>query len=272
MAVKSRTVDWSSIPDVSDVWPSCVAQLSIEAIDEKDTSTGKSMMVVTFKGIEPKEIAGLMKDENFVIGTEDDPQALGDAWGAKASFGCRLFKKMLAAAGVPFQSADVAHTCATAIGQQLLATVKHEVEPAKNRDGTDNQYAGRVRDRLSGFNRLGARAPELIPCGCPQCTGQPAEAVVPPPTAAPPTTPPPSAPPSSPPKAKGKAEGKAAPAPPTTPPAAPAPPPPPQAPGGGMRACPLGCGWTGAVTELAGHVAQCAAQQTASATAGFKQE
>jgi hypothetical protein len=271
MSVKERHVEFDQIPDVSSKWVTCVAHASINEIDEVLSNSGKSMLVVTFQGIEPRDIAGLTRLERYVIGTDEDPEAMNPATlqGTEATYGLRLFKKMLAKAGIPFNSNSLATTCAASIGAQLLFEVKHTVDDGKS----DPKYAGYVRDEIKNYFRLGERAPEVLPCSCPDCSGQPVsndaaiDKAMGPTPAAP-------APAASAPKASKKATvapSAPAPASPSAPapvaPAAPVPPAPQPVASPSLQQCPI-CKGMVAEKDIVTHVAACAAAHTA----GFKDQ
>lgn len=155
-----KQVDWDGVPD-SMVFPDGAYHVKIAELGE-ETMKGdnpKLMYRAEFRIVEPKAFANMPKYENFVWGTDDDPNA-DDPETSKKSVGARRMKSMLKAAQVQFVP-DMDELCAAAVGNELIImiTQKKEPETKKNRiTGVEepNQYAGQIRDNISAFHQLGA--------------------------------------------------------------------------------------------------------------------
>lgn len=144
------------IPDAG-AFPAGLIEFVIEEITETQTSTGKYAEEVLFRAVAPPAVEGMPKTETFTIGTDDDPDA-EDPITMKKSFGSRMLKTMSGRAGVPWEGSR--NECVNAlIGRHVLGEIRHQIEPDKNKDGTDNPYAGRIRDRIGGWYEVGKRAP-----------------------------------------------------------------------------------------------------------------
>lgn len=149
----SKMYDPNVIPDWTGQYPPGRAHVRIESMDDSEpTRTNKYQIRVVFRGIEPADVAEQPHFERFVIGTDDDPKADDpDSW---KGFAARRYKDMLTKAGVQ-ATGSVAKDIEVAVGQQLGIVVANEVQKDKNRDGTDNPYAGRVQANIRSFFAYG---------------------------------------------------------------------------------------------------------------------
>lgn len=237
-------VPFDEIPD-SGVLLDGTYHVAGEELTADFSSTGKKMYSARMVVAAPDDYQGMYMFENFVIGTDDDPQATQlSTW--KKSIGARRLKGMLKAAGIP-SSNDEAAICAGFKGVQFMIVVSQYTEKGGDYDGT-------IRNRIGGFYRVGERAPEVTgkPTGARGATPMPTPAAVTPTAPAPPTPTPVSAP-------------TAAPAAPAAPPAPTAPSPQPAAEAPAPAAAMLPCGVCGKqipVTGFQDHVAACMAAQT----------
>lgn len=235
MNVQQGFIPWDEIPDGSTV-PDGVFQVRGESLEATVTSTGKKMYSCHLAIEGPDDYAGMMLFENFVIGSEEDPNAqLLSTW--KRSVGARRMKAMLAAAQMP-QATNEGQITAGFKGTVFLVSVTQYEEK-------DGDYKGMVRNRIGGFHRIGERAVGLGKKGGARAGGG-TSAVAPP--AAPPV-----APPVAPPR-------PAAP-PPSTPPTVTAPMPPPAMPTptgapSAMITCPL-CQEQHTADAFRQHLAKC---------------
>lgn len=156
-----RLIPFGNIPD-SNVFPDGIFRLKLEKAEpvmtkEREGKVSKLMYKTTSKVVEPKSHAGLLYFEQFVIGTETDPDAENlETW--QTSFGARNFKKLTAKLGVPFGDEEDEESYLNAIrGGEYLATIVQKVEPDKKSDGSDNPYKGTVRNNTTAYWALGEK-------------------------------------------------------------------------------------------------------------------
>ena len=147
-----RTWDPSSVPD-SSVFPGGAFELEIEELNEEASDSGKAMYRAVLRSQGPS-LVGVPHFENYVLGSDEDPNADDPATMA-ASMGARNLKRLLKKAGVEMSS-DLDDDCARAIGQHVIGVFTQFTEPDLRRDGTQNQYAGQIRNRVQVF-ALGER-------------------------------------------------------------------------------------------------------------------
>ena len=151
-----RRAPWQDIPD-SAVVPDGVYHLAVEEIEESQSSEqtgGKLMYELEVRVIEPKAFVNLPLYNNFVIGSDDDPNADDpETW--KASVGAKNLKRFFSAVQVEFVD-DLAPMCVTAKDQEFLGLVTKSQE-------TQGQYKGRERNNFNGWFKLGERAVGLLP-------------------------------------------------------------------------------------------------------------
>ena len=154
-----RQVNWDDVPDVGQLLPKGIYVLSIADIEERSTNInpetgigGKLMYSPEFRVVEPADFADSPLYDNFVIGTDDDPEAgMEETW--QKSFGSRRFKQLIKMANVPADS-DIDNVIASLRDQQVVADVDVE-------EDTDeaSKYYGRKQNRIRGFYQLGTRQP-----------------------------------------------------------------------------------------------------------------
>ena len=148
-----------------------VYEATISEFVAQASKTGKLMLVPTVSVVSPSEYIGAEKSEYIVIGTDDDQRrslkadllGVNDAtWQAKAG----ALKELATACGWPEDKELVfvadgqfpripkafMEYCK---GKKVWISVKQEREPLQNRDGSPNQYAGRVNGRINKFFKPG---------------------------------------------------------------------------------------------------------------------
>lgn len=122
--------------------------------DDQRTGTGKYMIKASLRVIEPATMAGVPHFENFVIGTDADPEADDpECW---KGYAAGRYRQMMEKAGVSM-SGDVEADAQALTGQRVGGVVIQEVQAAVNRDGSANPYAGRVQARINFFFHEGER-------------------------------------------------------------------------------------------------------------------
>ena len=153
-------VPFDDIPD-SGVLPDGAYQVRGEELRNEVTSTGKKMYSMQAVVELPEQQAGMFVFENFVIGSEGDPQALQkDTW--LKSIGARRWKQMMKAAQVP-QTTNEAQVLAGFAGSVFTVVATTYTEK-------DGDYAGTQRNRFN-FYRVGTYAPGLAAKGAPKGAG-----------------------------------------------------------------------------------------------------
>lgn len=127
--------------------------LAIEDIkDDEPTGTGKYQIKSVLRTLEPMD--GLPHFENFVIGNDNDTNGDDpDSWKGPAG---QRYIQMLKKAGIE-PTGDTEQDFAAVVGQQVGAVITQRVEPAIDRNGQPNQYAGQVRSQADTFFRVGER-------------------------------------------------------------------------------------------------------------------
>jgi hypothetical protein len=240
-----RQMPWDEIPD-SNVFPTGSYQVIGVKLEEVFSNNGKLMYAMDVAVVEHPRTTpytNMHYFENFVIGSDDDPEAnVSGTW--VQSVGAKRMKQMLNAAQIA-EKADMDKICAGFTGTQFVLGLLAYKEKEKNRDGSPNEYAGIERNRSTGFYKIGAKGPgidETKPTG-----GVAAVAQQPPPAPAAVAA----AAPAQAPPTPGPAPATAA--------AAPNPAPQP-AQGGQMFQCNQ-CGQQVPAAEFAGHLQACLAAQ-----------
>ena len=147
-----RQYDPSVIPDTGSFFPDAAYELEIEELAEELSSTNKAMTVGVLRSVGP-ELVGVPHFENFVLGSDADPNA-DDPNTLVASPGARALVRLLKKAGVELSN-DLDDDCARSIGQHVIGVFTSYMEPNEKK-GVPNQYAGQMRNRVQFF-ALGER-------------------------------------------------------------------------------------------------------------------
>lgn len=143
------------IPEVGVQLPSGRFMFKIEEMDDSErTSNGKYQIRTTLRVVEPAQFQGTPHYENFVIGSDSDPEADDpDTW---KSYAAGRYKQLLKKAGVE-PSGDIEGDAASATDQLVGGLVVQSIEPPIDRHGQPNAYAGRIRSQTQAFFRPGER-------------------------------------------------------------------------------------------------------------------
>lgn len=121
------TINWDAVPETTQL-PQGMYRLEIEALDEAESSNGKVMFKVTFRVVEGTHEGAPLYD-NYVIGSDDDPQAERQETRDKA-IGMRTMKRLFKAAGVPLMP-RLSECIKAAIGQHFVGVVDLVKQPAR---------------------------------------------------------------------------------------------------------------------------------------------
>ncbi len=243
-----RQMPWDDIPDSNVFATGDYHMQGVKMEETHSQSTGKLMYAIDVQVMEHPNTAAYTNMhffENFVIGTDDDPDAqVSGTW--VQSVGAKRLKQLINAANIQ-ERADMDKICAAFAGCQLVIGLQAYKEPETNRDGSPNAYAGQERNKSVGFYKLGSREPKVE---LKLVKGPAGQVAAPPATPAPPAQAPPvAAAPPAPPQAAAPPAPPAQ-APPTAAPAA----------GGQVLTCQL-CQAQVPAMEYAAHFSQCVASQ-----------
>lgn len=155
-----RPIPFNEIPD-STILPTGHYILTIESFEPGVTKTPPERLQYRqqLRVVEPSSHANLVVFDSQTIGNADDPDAeYVETW--QQSGGARRLKAICNAAGI--QEDDDDRLIAAIEGQQVLAYIEEYTEPDTNRDGSPNQYAGQLRNRIGRYYKVGDREPGLM--------------------------------------------------------------------------------------------------------------
>lgn len=180
----------ADIPD-SNVFPGGTFEFEFSSLEDGySNNSGKRMLKAQFTCVQPPNLAGMSHWENFVCGTDTNLKDINPA-----AMGTRNLKQAMNAAQIPANN-SVAQICALVNQSKphLMVTLSYYQEK-------DGEYAGQDRNRVVGYDKLGARPVQILTAvggtggsGAPVVSGAPAPQMPPmgaAPAAMPPTTPPP---------------------------------------------------------------------------------
>ena len=152
-----KQVDWNDVPDPKQAGdlPDGIYLLGIESLTKGASTGGKLMVEGIIRVVEPLAFTGSPLYENFVLGSDTDPQA-DDPHTLRAAVAMGILKKMFTACGMPLER-DLDVMLAQAAGQRFLASVYTAVESAVLKSGAPNPYAGQKKNRMGRMWRVGER-------------------------------------------------------------------------------------------------------------------
>jgi len=143
MSDRNDFFPWDDIAD-GNVFESGVYRFEIAAFDDGKANNGKRMPKARFSCIEPPMCKGMAYFEQFVVGTDEEPDEI-----VPGTMGARSMKAVFKAAQVP-KNNNFAELLAGCIGNQLLI----QLSKYEERDG---EYKGMQRNRATGFYKIGER-------------------------------------------------------------------------------------------------------------------
>lgn len=141
-------IDWGETPD-SAVVPYDAYHLTVKQAEFGHSQNGKRMAIVQVQIDAPKVWAGTVITNNFVVGSDDDPEAdQPETWKRRAArelkqFLVGVYGDIASLSGDP--EADLAGTVGYPVGCILDVEVDNR---ETNSDGTANQYYGTERNRF----------------------------------------------------------------------------------------------------------------------------
>lgn len=126
-----------------------VVQCEIEEVTPGLSSKQSLYQVATtLRVTQPAEYAGVLIWETFVIGDKQDPQAeQPETWGR--TIGGSRFRRLADRAKVPF--GKMSTMAAALLKKPVIADMYTFTEPALNKDGSKNDYAGKTKRRVRDF-------------------------------------------------------------------------------------------------------------------------
>jgi hypothetical protein len=112
------------------------------------SQSGRQVIRASWKILEPLQYAGSYHNETFTIGSSEPDR--GEEIDP-TSFGLKRFKQAVAASGLhPKGRVSLASLAEQLIGRTLVLILKQTIEPFVLPDGTENEFGGTARTRLSG--------------------------------------------------------------------------------------------------------------------------
>ena len=152
-----KQVDWNDVPDPKQAGdlPDGIYLLNIESLTKGASDSGKLMYSGIIRVVEPAAFAGSPLYENFVLGSDTDPQA-DDPHTMREAVSMGILKKVFTACAMPLER-DLDVMATQAAGQRFLASIYTKVEPAVLKSGAPNPYAGRKKNAMGRMWRVGER-------------------------------------------------------------------------------------------------------------------
>ena len=127
MPITERAFTFDNVKDRASAVPAGIYRIKAESFDEEHTSQdthAKLMFVAKFRVVEPAEFENWILRDNFVVGSDEDPEC-DDPATFDASIGAQRMKELFTKAGVPASS--LGQMALALEGQELVATVKTTV-------------------------------------------------------------------------------------------------------------------------------------------------
>lgn len=154
-----RRIPLGSIPKTT-ILPEGIAHIKVkkfEAVQTKgsDEKPQKLMYKLIGDVVEPESHTGLGYFDNFVIGSDDDPQAEELATWAK-SFGGRNLRALTDACNIAFgDEVDDELLCKEIVGAEFLAKIVQKVDDGKR----NPEFKGNVRNETKAYFPVGKYEP-----------------------------------------------------------------------------------------------------------------
>ena len=142
---------WEEIPD-SNVFPTMTGLFEYTKLEDGKANNGKRMFRAQFTCVQPESFAGMAHFENFVTGTDENPEGI-----LPATMGSRALKSSLNAAQIapnPKVGEICALVCATK--PKLMLSLSHSTEKS-------GEFAGQERNRVTAYHKVGERQVSIAP-------------------------------------------------------------------------------------------------------------
>ncbi len=149
-------VDWEDVPE-NDLVPEAVYELLVRKVEMGWTKTDKLALEVSYE-VGGGELEGkLLRAETFTLGDVVDSRGELPETRRKL-FGWMNVKRLCNACGVRYDQ-SLRQTAHQLEGSRFLAQVKVVTQAEKNRDGSQNQYAGIQQNRITSYWPIGYTPP-----------------------------------------------------------------------------------------------------------------
>ena len=146
-------VNWDEVPD-SNLLPEGTYELVIVKAEAGWTRTNKLAAELTYQ-VGAGELDGCsMRPETFTLGSETDLQGQRPET-RKALFGWMNLKRLCNATGIRFEQ-SLRTTLRQLEGARFVGTVKVQTQADKNKDGSENPYAGNQQNRITAYYPVGS--------------------------------------------------------------------------------------------------------------------
>jgi len=175
------TVNWEDVPDSvllpHDIYDAVIKSTELKFSKGGDGKVQKLMAVVAFEVTAPERFEGWVRTNYYVLGTDDDPEAVEEAT-SKDSGGFRGLKRLAKCANTPLDP-ELEVTLEALPGAQVSLMVTQE---------KDNQ--GRMQNRITTVYPVGEQLPGSLSTGsAPAAPARAAQRTAPPRPSTPPSRP-----------------------------------------------------------------------------------
>lgn len=158
-----RQIPFDTMQSMGELLPRMLATLEGKDLEAVTTSTGKLMYKTRSEIVEPTDAAGQSFFDNFVIGSDADPAAEEKAtWNG---FGGKRFRSMMEASGVEMSPKDDEELASEWAGQRYMAFITVRTQAERNKDGSENPYAGNQSNEAKAYYAIGEREAALLDDG-----------------------------------------------------------------------------------------------------------
>jgi hypothetical protein len=158
-----RKIPFDTMQSMGELLPRCIVTVEGKDFESKPTSTGKLMYRTRGEVIEPAELAGQAAFDQFVIGSDADPEAEQAAtWNG---FGGKRFRSMMEACQIEMSPKDDEELASEWVGQRYQAFYIVKKQPERNKDGSENQYAGNEQNEAKAYYPIGTHEARVLDDG-----------------------------------------------------------------------------------------------------------
>ena len=134
--------------------PQGIYLVKVLKLTEKHSQNGKLMYCPQYHIILPEECKGLMIFENFVFGSDTDPDAL-EPNTFKTSYGARSYKALCEKTGISVKNSDTAEQISEKLtGQEVLLNVDEGAQKT-------GAYKGKMQNQVLAYYTPGEREPKI---------------------------------------------------------------------------------------------------------------
>lgn len=133
---------WDSIPD-SNVFPTGTFLFEIASIEDGESSTGKRMLKARFDCLEPVNMKGQAYFDQYVLGTDEEPQKV-----VPSAMGSQMFKKVLKGAQIP-KSSSISNAIEQSLGNHVILKL------LQYKDESPGPYRGTLKNKMQAAYKIG---------------------------------------------------------------------------------------------------------------------